>query len=327
MRFSKNRLIGLALIILSSSFMAACGDSSDLKTQGKNVINQLSGKDKKQEESNKYNKYVEFYNDGLNDIYEEVNTYIQNMGQDPNLNKEEAYTIGSSYSKWDEIKKLPQEAPAMQEFDDIAKELIPVAENLDQLLTSAREYYKAKDYKDDQYAKGQELHTKILAEINKFESLYSKFNQALENRQRVVRAEQMEQAKKEGDEMRYNLINVATKMDKILDELNAEKISAANVLSTDLTKIKPLYEEYNQAQKALRDAVNNAKNKDELENVERYVEKTTEFKLEVINLIDRVENKKTLSNSEVRYPRNVDGTPEKLADIQQSATSRYNRMH
>ena len=326
MRFSKNRLIGLALIILSSSFMAACGDSSDLKTQGKNVINQLSGKDKKQEESNKYNKYVEFYNDGLNDIYEEVNTYIQNMGQDPNLNKEEAYTIGSSYSKWDEIKKLPQEAPAMQEFDDIAKELIPVAENLDQLLTSAREYYKAKDYKDDQYAKGQELHTKILAEINKFESLYSKFNQALENRQRVVRAEQMEQAKKEGDEVRYNLINVATKMDKILDELNAEKISAANVLSTDLTKIKPLYEEYNQAQKALRDAVNNAKNKDELENVERYVEKTTEFKLEVINLIDRVENKKTLDNFYLRNPENARGTPEKLADIQQSATNSYNRI-
>lgn len=326
MRFSKNRLIGLALIILSSSFMAACGDSSDLKTQGKNVINQLSGEDKQQQELKKYNNYIDFNNRGLNRIQEEANTYINEMGQDQNLNKKEEYTSGTNYSNWDEIKKLPQEAPAMQEFDDIAKELIPVAENLDNLLKLAREYYRAKDYKDDQYAKGQELHTKILAEINKFESLNSKFSQALEDRQRVLRAEQMEKAKKEGDEVKYNLINVATKMDKILDELNAEKISAANVLSTDLTKIKPLYEEYNQAQKALRDAVNNAKDKDKLRNIDDYVRKTTEFKLEVINLIDRVENKKTLDNFYLRNPENARGTPEKLADIQQSATNSYNRI-
>jgi len=192
-------------------------------------------------------------------------------------------------------------------------------------LASAGEYYKTKDYNDDKYAKGQELHKKILAEIPKFEAASKKFYTVLNKVDTARKVEEMNNAKKEGDELNYNKIHVSLLMSKITDEFIQNDISAINVLSTDLTKIKSLYQEFSEAQKSLRDTANNDKYKEQAKTLGDYIEKTTEFKTAMIELIDRVEAKKALDKSDLQFAAQREGTPEKLREIHDKAIIVYNR--
>lgn len=325
----------LSMIILSSFFIVSCGDQSTKTTQkseSKEVAKETPTKlSIDNNETKKYNQYVKFYNTGLNDITKHLNDYFRNAGEAQSLQQGKGYTSGSSYRDWENIKSIINEKPVIKEMDDAATQLIPLAEELDGLLDAARKYYKAKDYVDDKYAKGKELHTKILANSEKFKTAYKKFNMAIKNKEFEVRTAEMEQAKKDGNKLVYNRILVFNLMDKIMNELDRQNISASNVLSTDLSKIKPLYEEFSQAQKTLREIIDDKLSKDkDLANkyaFANYAETTTEFKVAVIDLIERVETKKPVSQAELHigYAIPSKGTPEQLEKVREKAIDSYNR--
>ena len=324
MNWGKAKIIRLAIMIASLLLVASCGDKlTEAKNKAENAINSIAGKN--QTDLEKHNGYVDFYNDAVLDISEHIDRYIENLGKDQELKKGGEYTLTSKYSFWENAKKLPTAKPSMKELDDAAAELIPVAENLDGLLASAGEYYKAKDYNDDKYAKGQELHKKILTEIPKFEAASKKFYAVLNKVDTAQKVEEMNKAKKEGDELTYNKIQVSLLMAKIIDEFIQNDISAINVLSTDLTKIKPLYQEFSEAQKTLRDTANNDKYKEQAKSLGDYIEKTTEFKTAMIELIDRIEAKKALDKSDMQFAAQREGTPEKLREIHNKAIDAFNR--
>ena len=324
MNWGKAKIICLAIMIVGLLLLGSCSDKlTEAKNKAENAINAITGKN--QTDLKKYNGYVDFYNVAVLDISEHIDRYIENLGKDHELKKGGEYTLTSKYSFWENVKKLPTAKPSIKELDDVAAELIPVAENLDGLLASAGEYYKTKNYNDDKYAKGQELHKKIIAEISKFEAASNKSYAALENKETIIVVQELNKAKKEGDELTYNKIQMSLLMAKIIDEFIQNDISAINVLSTDLTKIKSLYQEFSEAQKSLRDTANNDKYKEQAKTLGDYIEKTTEFKTAMIELIDRVEAKKALDKSDLQCAGQREGTSEKLREIQDKAIIAYNR--
>ena len=329
MNWGKAGIIRLAIIVSGVLLLASCGDKlTGTKNKEEKAVNEVAGIT--QDEIAKYNKYIEFNNYAVKSISTEIDRYVEDTGKDLPLKDVHLHLTGwgkwGKY-KWSDVKELPTTKPPMKELDDPAAELIPVAENLNVLLSSAYDYYKAKDYKEDNFAKGQELHKKILAEIPKFEAAAQKFRAALENKETTIVVQELNNAKKNGQELTYNKILVFLSMKKIMSELERQNISAANVISTDLTKIKPLYEEFAAAQKALRDTANSNKYKNEYIATlsTSFITDTTNFKTEMIELIERVEAKKALSESELDRPESTSGTPEKLYKIRGEAIDDYNR--
>ena len=326
MNWGKSGLIRLAIIVSGLLLVASCGDkSTGTKNKDEKAVNEVAGIT--QDEIVKYNKYIKFDNDAVKNISNNIDEYLKNIGKDLPSKEVQLYMTGWGRYKWSDVKELPTTKPLMKELDGPAAELIPVAENLNVLLSSAYDYYNAKDYKEDNFVKGQELHKKILAEIPKFEAAAKKFSAALENKETTIIVQELNNAKKNGQELTYNKILVLLSMKKIMAELERQNISAANIISTDLTKIKPLYEEFAAAQKALRDTANSNKYKNEtiviLSN--EFIGRTTDFKTEMIELIERVEAKKALSESELERPESTRGTPEKLHNTRGSAIDAYNR--
>ena len=326
MNWGKAGIIRLAIIVSGVLLVASCGDKlTGTKNKDEKAVNEVAGIT--QDEIVKYNKYIKFDNYAVKNISNNIDEYLKNIGKDLPSKEVQLYMTGWGRYKWSDVKELPTTKPLMKELDDPAAELIPVAENLNVLLSSAYDYYNAKDYKEDNFAKGQELHKKILAEIPKFEAAQQKLSAALENKETTIVVQEMNNAKKNGQELTYNKILVLLSMKKIMAELERQNISAANVISTDLTKIKPLYEEFAAAQKALRDTANSSKYKDKtiVRLSVSFITETTNFKTEMIELIERVEAKKALRESELESPESTSGTPEKLYKIRGSAIDDYNR--
>lgn len=333
----KDVLKRLSLIILSSFFIVSCGDQSSKTTEKPEEVAKETPASSvpanpvdNNNNNDKLNQYIVFYNDGLININKKLNIYFEYSGNAPLLKQGKGYTSGSKYKYWENIKKVVNEKPVFNKVDEAATQLIPLAEQLDELLASAREYYKAKDYFIDKYAKGQELHTKILASSEKYKAAYEKFDIAIKNEEKQSRFREMEKAKQNGNDVVYNRILVSILTDKIMDELSIQNISSNNVLSTDISKIKPLYEELSKAQEVLREVSKSqklTKNKDLINEhySKEYVELTTKFKIAVGDLIERVETKKPLSKIELGMLSSTKGTPEQLNELRKEAIESYNR--
>ena len=173
---NKDCFVRLGIIILSLMIISSCSDKpSNIASSEIEVPSKITEKSM----VDKYNRYVDFDKKGINYLVEKLNIYFGVMGQDSLSNRKRKFKHGVKYRYWDEIKAVPNEQPAISELDAAAKELIPVAEQLDELLYIAMQYYKSEEFLKDDYAKGQELHTKILATAKKFNSSKEKFALAL----------------------------------------------------------------------------------------------------------------------------------------------------
>lgn len=173
---NKDCFVRLGIIILSLTIITSCTEKpSNIASSEIEVSSKITEKSM----VDKYNRYVDFDKKGIKYLIEKLNLYFEIMGQNSDLIRGRKYNYGVKYRYWDEIKAVPNEQPAINELDAATKELIPVAEQLDELLYLAKEYYKAETFFKDDYAKGQELHTKILATAKKFNSSKEKFALAL----------------------------------------------------------------------------------------------------------------------------------------------------
>lgn len=247
----------------------------------------------------KYNEYISFYHYELDGINISLFEYLKCQDDEINLKKhKQPFKHFSSEVDnviwWNTKKKISKKKPAIKELDEAAEELIPPAEELIQLLNTAAKYYKARDYLDDKYEKGLELHTKIWETEKIYIIAYTKFEEALINEWIKRRNTDMDYAKKTGNKFAYNKILVAILMEKIINEFEMQRLtqqrSEENVASIDLSKIKPLYDEFNQAQRALREAKENQKIKDH----DTYVSITTDFKLKLLEIIEIIEKKESI---------------------------------
>jgi hypothetical protein len=336
MNFNRKQWLKASLIVLSSFITFSCGDKSKNLTEKLNdIVNKASATS--EDETKKYNAYIDFNNQFLIPTLDNgIESYLNKAGDQETVKNSEEVFYFNDYDSWDKIADNLKAKPSMKELDTAAEQLIPISKELSGLFVSAKDYYKAKDYLDDKYAKGQELHTKILAGIKKFDIAYEKFELALRNKDIEIRNIELEQAKKQGNEITYNKILVSLSIDKIMNIIAAQKLNATNVLSADLSKIKPLYDEFNKVQKDLREKVQdeaqlkkegfNDFNKSSLT---RYTDKTTEFKTGILDLIERVETKTPVDEFRLQHNFSMDrekGTPENLFRLRDEIISSYNRI-
>lgn len=150
-------------------------------------------------------------------------------------------------------------------------------------------YYEARDYLDNNYEKGIELHTKIKATGNIFFTAYVKFDEALQHKEIEVRNAEMDYAKKTGNAFDYNKILVSILIEKVIKEFKTQRLSDKKIALIDFSKIKPLYDEFSQAQRALREAEENQN----IIGYSMYISSTTSFKLTLLELIEKIEKKES----------------------------------
>ena len=336
----------LLFILLSLLFIFSCSGKGKLnnKNKGGNTKTKtgVGVKEEKLNEIDKYNVYVDSYNSLLG-FDSKIDSYLRVAGDKEKLDtsKEISGYFNYTVNFLDKLKEASTSKPKMEELDKAASALIPSLEELVGLLNEADDYYKAKDYLDDKYVKGQELHTKILSAINKYDTAMAEYNVALRKKANEVKTVEMDKAKKEGKIVTYNKMLTLQLAEDIMNEIDIQKLTAANVTTADLTKIKPLYEKFNEVQKQLRESVkdpalmkkegyddSNPTNSFNIHEIEDFVDTSTKFKTSVIAFIDRVEKNEKIDafRLEHKFPMdNEAGSPEQLYKLRSEMVQKYNQ--
>mgnify|MGYP000865612296 CR=1 FL=1 len=287
-----------------------------------------------------YNNYVDLSNFMTGDVESALDRYFAGVEASSDFHPvENGYYIANGFSSTnydflDTVESQADLGTAYPDVDNAAMELIPALRNLMQVLDEAADYGKQKSYLDDNYAKGEEIHTRFVPAVNSYDDLRVPFLNSLRDILKEQQKKDLERLEKEGYTIRYQMLKLTVLKSEIMNVIyTQESVSDENILSLDVTDIKPKYEEYSSI---LAEFATNYKDKaeQEKEGFETYqstqlglfYDAVVNFKVQTQALISRVEEQREYSEAEKLILRTADGSLEHLAECGSDVTSRYNSV-
>lgn len=334
----KKIFIMLTILLLFSSCKLKISDKlKDTKSSSHSIAMNNDSTDK-------FNTHIDFYSILSKYFNNQINSYILEFGKDKELkiNSDEPSFVASDIKP--DIESFTNSIGKESYFanlDEKAKELLPILEKLNDSFIEASQYYKGGDYREDNYKKGKELHTKIIALIYEYYKVYDEYEEELKKSSKLQHEKELEVAEKSGNKIAVGNLKTSIAMNEIMDELSKEQLNGSNFTEKgDASKLQQLYDKFVIAQEELRKAANNpdiVKKYDFDESyVESYVNSVIEFKRSTYTLINRIKNKQKTSDfnieraqkyGQMTFLENDEGTPENLYKKFNEAMDNYNKVY
>ncbi|MCP1306347.1 DUF3829 domain-containing protein [Paenibacillus tyrfis] len=232
------------------------------------------------------------------------------MNSRDRTNKTQVFEKGLSYA---------DKEPAFPTVDPIVIRMKPVINELMAALTEAYDYYDAKDYVDDNFAKGKELHARIRQAAAELYPIKDEFDLAMNNLDTELRKVHLENYKDDKQNIDYTRLKFVVDAEALSAELARQGITAANVLDLDMNAFKPKYDVLVEDFKILTQQYQDisAKNSMDKYKYEKFVEAAKEVKAAASEIVERVNKKEKVKN--IPSPNDYkaehpSGTPEKFSN-------------
>lgn len=285
-----------------------------------------------------YNNYIDLSNFMSGDVEEALNRYFNGVAPSKDFSPVEGGNYitttftNHDYEFLDEVESQADLGTSYTEMDEHALTLIPTLRALMQVLDEAGNYGNQKGYLDDNYAKGQEIHSRFVPAVNAYDEERLPYLNSLRAILQKQQAKDLERFEKEGYTVRYQMLKLTMLKSEIMDAIyKQEDISDENVLSLDVTEIRPKYEEM---AALLSEFAVNYKDEAELEKegfesyksgqLSFFNNAITEFKVQTQALLSRVEEQRAYSEAEKLTLSTTEGSLERLIKCSSDVTSRYN---
>ncbi len=133
-----------------------------------------------------------------------------------------------------------------QELDPLAERFLLTLQTIDPLIAQATRYYDQMDYKMDDFAKGKELHPKLMVAFEDFEKAEADFRKGIQKIQTAVDLNFLESYKNEGRDFEFLIQDAWIKGTSLLNKAEAE---AYDSLDTEIFVVA--IDEYQVALEAL----------------------------------------------------------------------------
>lgn len=141
---------------------------------------------------------------------------------------------------FDKLKQGMAAQPALAELDASAQGYLAALQQLAPVFKEAAEYYRQQDYKDDNFAKGQQLHGPLVAAFEQFDKASEQFHAALDAEDvRFKERELAEVEQRQGRNLSYFSRALMLRAKQLV------KLGAADPV--DLAKYQPALDAYSQA--------------------------------------------------------------------------------
>lgn len=274
-----------------------------------------------QAHTQKYNAYIRF-NHANSDLFKALTRYYNTLGTGKAPTK---VRTGGSYSipslnnaavkAMEKTYEYADKQPSFGAIDNDFKAMYPKIKNLVEALHEAKSYYEAKDYVDDDYKKGQRLHTKIRTNYDELRPLYNQYVNSFNALKAEVEKKEMEELKNNDFMIRYTARDVFAKGSLLQNEMRDQNITAGNVVGLDLGKFKGKYEQLaasvDQLQTYFKDE--DRVKKEGVKKDANLIQAAMNLRDAAKEIIERVENKRPLDRYQLAGPQNQSGTPENYA--------------
>lgn len=327
----KKFLFPLSFIFLL--FLSSCRDEKN--STASNNSNVSSSKFETKEFIDKYNKYIAFGNLFDKSVINSYDRYFDWADREKGPSSQTKNVRGVSTLSERQITQLEQAVTSKPEIENVDEKMKPVIKSskaLFEILNEADSYYQKQDYKDDDFSKGKELHTKIVTAYDNYfknyDAMYADFK-VVQNNLKEFEANKF---KENGEFIRYNLIMELNKIDQIfslIGNLDGEALKSINIetLKSTVSEFRKVHEELEKY------------NKDENQKTKEfgktgiaktflpsYIREGNSFVRECRNLIERIE--KNDFDYGISHPMiAAKGSPLKLRKVYSQLVTNYNRMN
>ena len=294
---------------------------------GKIEKKSLSGVSKEQavleKNKDKYNKHIRFYNRILN-IDKGLLYYFEDAGMDKKFkniqNEEITADIAIDKNFIDKLKELSESKEKKDELDKKAIAMLPVLEKMLPITDEMRTYYKNKQYLQDNYAKAQDLHTQLLATLDKYNQVTKSYKEVFEKKSDEIKKLMIKDYDKRKQYITYNQFMFIEEGDQIIKEIHKQGLDASDFTAKgNAKKFKKSEEKMDKAFIKFEKSIKNTK---QLEKEgynpgdhSEFIQKANKFKQSVNVFIQRIEKKEKASHSSVSdsfFAQTEEGTPENV---------------
>lgn len=287
----------------------------------------------------KYNSYVMLNNLMTGRINEVLLHYFEKFGTEkkPVIEKNLSFIMldvpASQREVIDQAQGYTTSKPAFASADSAVTQLTPVIKDLLAVLDEMKVYYDSKGYVDDDFAKGKQLHTKLINTNLAYEKAANAYFKALQKMDAEQRLVDLQNFKDSDQQIRYNALKFMIDAEATAIEMNEQGINASNVLELDMKKFKAKYDLMTADLNAL---VTLSKDQKQIEkegmnsfSIENYVHSATEAKAAASKIIERINKKEPVSDSDLsgQFLDTTDGTPENFNSLLSTAIERYNEIN
>ncbi|MCB1214997.1 MAG: YiiG family protein [Deltaproteobacteria bacterium] len=245
-------------------FLAACHGDNPLSSSPSSSSNQsVNSKLDSPQFTRKYNQYISFINHTHSSVYRSYENYFRWADRDKGPQADQRIGNVSPFS-WQpkSFEDYLNQEPSFGLLDEKAKILSEKTTKAHELLKEADNYYSRQDYKDDNLAKGKQLHTQLVQSLEEYETAYTAMRNEFDKLEAEVLAKQYADFQEQGYHIRYNMmknLDAAESLSHVVGELDGE----------DLKKID--LSAYDQAFQAFRES---------LEAIEKYAKDDAQIKKE-----------------------------------------------
>jgi hypothetical protein len=282
---------------------------------------------------NKLNGYIECINNTSRRVTDTAQRYGSWVDANKGLTGQEQnvyglYEVDDQKTCVDGIKTSAEAEPRDAELEKAGAEYAAAFAEVQPVIAEAYKYYQEKNYEDDKFAKGKELHPKLEAGFKKFIEADQKLRAEVEKRNEGLQQRELERVEKEqGRKLLFHTKNVMAKAKNV--------VAASNVpdwKDLDLAKFEPLFEEF---EKALDECEKYSKDhKAETDSITMFSSFTSgagEFKMATKEMIRRKRDNKEYTDSEKSWmasnPEGVEGHPAKVSKTYNDLVSTSNSLN
>ena len=285
----------------------------------------------------KYNKHIRFYNRILN-IDKGLLYYFEDAGMDKKFkniqNEEITADIAIDKNFIDKLKELSESKEKKDELDKKAIAMLPVLEKMLPITDEMRTYYKNKQYLQDNYAKAQDLHTQLLATLDKYNQVTKSYKEVFEKKSDEIKKLMIKDYDKRKQYITYNQFMFIEEGDQIIKEIHKQGLDASDFTAKgNAKKFKKLEEKMDKAFIKFEKSIKNTK---QLEkegynpgNHSEFIQKANKFKQSVNVFIQRIEKKEKASHSSVSdsfFAQTEEGTPENVLANFNEVIKEHNKL-
>ena len=308
---------------------------------GKIEKKSLSGVSKEQavleKNKDKYNKHIRFYNRILN-IDKGLLYYFEDAGMDKKFkniqNEEITADIAIDKNFIDKLKELSESKEKKDELDKKAIAMLPVLEKMLPITDEMRTYYKNKQYLQDNYAKAQDLHTQLLATLDKYNQVTKSYKEVFEKKSDEIKKLMIKDYDKRKQYITYNQFMFIEEGDQIIKEIHKQGLDASDFTAKgNAKKFKKLEEKMDKAfikfEKSIKNTKQLGKEGYNPGDHSEFIQKANKFKQSVNVFIQRIEKKEKASHSSVSdsfFAQTEEGTPENVLANFNEVIKEHNKL-
>jgi len=308
---------------------------------GKIEKKSLSGVSKEQavleKNKDKYNKHIRFYNRILN-IDKGLLYYFEDAGMDKKFkniqNEEITADIAIDKNFIDKLKELSESKEKKDELDKKAIAMLPVLEKMLPITDEMRTYYKNKQYLQDNYAKAQDLHTQLLATLDKYNQVTKSYKEVFEKKSDEIKKLMIKDYDKRKQYITYNQFMFIEEGDQIIKEIHKQGLDASDfTVKGNAKKFKKIQEKmdklFNKFEKSIKNTKQLGKEGYNPGDHSEFIQKANKFRQSVNVFIQRIEKKEKASHSSVSdsfFAQTEEGTPENVLANFNEVIKEHNKL-